>query len=103
MQISDDIYLGPAFAGGSNSSAGPSNMTTGVGPLGRVYIWDTVPLTLQTAGLAALACNAATAGSLTLAAGTGVTTTTDSAGTVQYVLDSGFYGTFIKVLIPLRV
>lgn len=88
MQVSDDLYLGPAVAGGSAGvSAGPSPMDVGVGPLGRVYVWDVVPLTLQTTGLAAAQTNAATAGSLTLAAGTGVTTSVDATGTTQYVLD----------------
>lgn len=42
MQISDDIYLGPVYAGGANSP-GPSPMELGVGPLGRVYVMDMVP------------------------------------------------------------
>lgn len=86
MQISDDIYLGPAVAGGSNVSAGPSPMTTGVGPLGRIYVFDTVPLTLQAAALAS-SQNPASGGSFTLTAGTGVTLSADSFGNAIYVLD----------------
>jgi len=33
--------------------ADPSEMELGVGPLGRVYIWDTVPVTLNTANICA--------------------------------------------------
>jgi len=62
-------------------------MSLGIGPLGRIYVFDAVPLTLQAAGLAALQTLLA-AGNMTLTAGTGVTTTIDSAGTVRYVLDT---------------
>lgn len=84
MQISDDLYLGPVQSG--TLSAGPAPMELGVGPMGRVYIWDAVPLTLQTTGLAAAQAVGA-AGNLTLTAGTGVTTTTDATGATRYVLD----------------
>lgn len=86
-QFSEDIYLGPAFAGNSAVSEGPSPMSVGVGPLGRVYIFDVVPLTLQAAGLAG-SQNPASGGSFTLTAGTGVTTTVDATGTTRYVLDT---------------
>jgi hypothetical protein len=94
-QFGDDIYLGPANAGGQGmesatvlaSALGPSPMATGVGPLGRVYIFDVQPLTLQTSGLA-VAQPVAGAGNLTLTAGTGVTTSVDAAGVTRYVLDT---------------
>ena len=83
----DDLLLGTAFAGGSGGDTdGPSPMTMGVGPMGRVYVFDVAPLTLQTAGLSA-AASIGSGGSAILAAGTGVTTTTDSSGTIRYVLD----------------
>ena len=41
--FNDDLYLGTAVAGGSPTSAGPSPMTQGVGPLGRTYVFDAVP------------------------------------------------------------
>lgn len=84
MQVSDDLYLGPVVSG--TVSAGPAPMELGVGPMGRVYVWDAVPLTLQTSGLA-IAQAVASAGNLTLTAGTGVTTTVDATGTTRYVLD----------------
>lgn len=84
-QFSDDIHLGPAVSGAL--SAGPTQMGSGVGPMGRVYVFDVVPLTLQTSGLAT-AQAVATAKDLTLTAGTGVTTRTRLDGTVEYILDT---------------
>jgi hypothetical protein len=88
MQISDDLFLGPAI--GPNplfgSDGNPAPMSQGVGPMGRVYIWDTVPLTLQAAGLAS-SQNPGSGGSFTLTAGTGVTARTRADGTIEYVLD----------------
>ena len=44
-QFSDDLFLGPAqtyMGTNSNSNLGdPSPMDLGVGPVGRVYVWDT--------------------------------------------------------------
>ena len=45
--------------------ANPSQMNLGIGPLGRVYIWDTVPVTLNTANVVA-SQTAAAAGNLAL-------------------------------------
>lgn len=87
-QFSDDLMLGPAVAGGSGAnSSGPSVMETGVGPMGRVYTFDVLPLTLQTAGLAG-SQNPGSGGSFTLTAGTGVTARTRADGTTEYVLDT---------------
>lgn len=84
-QFSDDLYLGPVVlpsADGTN----PSLMTQGVGPLGRVYVWDVVPLTLQTNGLAT-SQNPGSGASFTLTAGTGVTLRQRADNTNEYVLD----------------
>ena len=81
MQISDDLQLGPVVTGGSNSD-GPSLMERGVGPMGRVYVYDVVPVALNLLGLAA-AQAVATAKDLTLTAGTGVTLSNG-----RYVLDT---------------
>lgn len=51
MQISDDLYLGPVVRGGPLSE-GPSPMPRGIGPMGRVYIFDVVPVALVANGLA---------------------------------------------------
>jgi hypothetical protein len=61
-------------------------MSQGVGPMGRVYIWDIVPLTLQAAGLAS-SQNPGSGGTFTLTAGTGVTARVRADGTTEYVLD----------------
>lgn len=73
MPLQDDTFLatgGVALPVGINSGA----VTTGIGPVGRVFIYDIVPLTLQAANIAASQTPAAAA--LTLAAGTGATATT---------------------------
>jgi len=54
--------------------------------MGRVYVWDIVPLTLQTNGLSTTATPSG-AGNLVLAAGTGVTARVRADGTTEYVLD----------------
>ena len=88
MQASDDLYLGTALGPNpvERSDGNPSPMSQGVGPMGRVYIWDTVPLTLQAAGLAA-SQNPGSGAAFALAAGTGVTRVTNPDGTFGYVLD----------------
>jgi hypothetical protein len=49
----------------------PSPMSLGIGPLGRIYVWDVVPQALVTNNIAATQTPAG-AGSLTLTAGTSV-------------------------------
>lgn len=87
MQISDDLYLGSALIPSVSDAANPSPMTQGVGPMGRVYIWDVVPVALAANGLSVSATPGA-AGNLVLAAGTGVTARVRSDGTTEYVLDT---------------
>ena len=65
----------------------PAPMDLGVGPLGRVYVWDCVPLALQTANIAA-SQTAAGSGSLTLTAGTSVKTVTNAAGVTVLQLNT---------------
>lgn len=87
-QFSDDLFLGPAqtyMGTNSNSNLGdPSPMDLGVGPLGRIYVWDTVPLTKGAANIAA--ASAYTAG-ITLTAGTGVTSVTRTDGVTALQVD----------------
>lgn len=52
MHVSDDIRLGPVFLPNNDVNT-PSPQSLGVGPLGRVYVFDVVPVTLQAAGVAA--------------------------------------------------
>lgn len=87
-QYSDDIFLGVAVAGGSGPAEGagnPSPMSVGVGPMGRVYIYDIVPVTLG-AALIAAAQQLAGAGNFVLTAGAGVTTRVVN-GVTRLVLD----------------
>jgi len=92
MQVSDDIFLGPAVAGGAgmagsepSSGGGPSVQSQGVGPLGRIYMFDILPATLGAALLAA-AQQRVGAGNLVLTAGAGVTAVVVN-GQTRYVLD----------------
>jgi hypothetical protein len=69
------------FANGNALLGDPAPMSLGVGPLGRVFVWDTIP---QAAGAAVVAASQtpAAAGNLTLTAGAGVTSVTTQYGTV---------------------
>jgi hypothetical protein len=64
----------------------PSEMDLGVGPLGRIYVWDLIPQTLQAANIAASQTPAA-AGALTLTAGTSVKSVTTPLGATALQLD----------------
>jgi len=59
----------------------PSPMSLGVGPLGRIYVWDTVPQALVANNIAASQTPAA-AGAITLTAGTSVKSVVTNNGTV---------------------
>lgn len=88
-RFSDDIYLGSAYGPSPDflSSGNPAPMEAGIGPAGRVLVFDVVPLTLQAAGLAA-SQNPGSGAAFTLTAGTGVTSRVRSDGTTEYVLDT---------------
>jgi len=62
----------------------PSPMSVGVGPLGRIYVWDVVPQAL-TANNIALAQT--TSSSITLTAGTSVKSVVNTSGTTVLQLD----------------
>ena len=64
----------------------PAPMDLGVGPLGRIYVWDIVPQALVTNNIAASQTPAA-AGSLTLTAGTSVRSITTAGGVTVLQLD----------------
>jgi hypothetical protein len=64
----------------------PSPMDLGIGPVGRIYIWDVIPQAAVTNNIAASQAPAA-AGSLTLTAGTSVKAITTAGGTTLYQLD----------------
>jgi len=85
-QYSDDLFLGTAVTYMGMNLGNPSPMSQGVGPLGRIYVWDVVPLTKQTNNVSVAASYAA-AGNATLAAGTGTTSVTTAAGITAIQLD----------------
>jgi hypothetical protein len=63
-----------------------SPMSIGVGPLGRIYVWDVVPQAAVANNIAA-SQTPTTAGSLTLTAGTSVKSVTTNAGSTALNLD----------------
>jgi hypothetical protein len=75
------------YASGNSGLGDPSPMEVGVGPLGREYVWDLIPQTLQTANIAASQTPAA-AGNLTLTAGTSAKSVVRSDGTTVIQLDT---------------
>lgn len=87
-QFSDDLFLGAAqtyMGTNTNSNLGdPSPMDLGVGPVGRIYVWDTVPLTKGAANIAAASAYTA---AITLTAGTGVTSVTRGDGVTALQVD----------------
>lgn len=64
----------------------PAPMDIGVGPLGRVYVWDVIPQALVANNIATSQTPAA-AGALTLTAGTSVKSVTTAAGVTALALD----------------
>lgn len=86
MHVSDDLFLGPVSVPALSDPANPSPMSRGVGPLGRVFAFDVVPVAAAAANVAALQANAS-ARNLTLGAGAGVTASVDLTGATRYNLD----------------
>jgi len=64
-QYSDDLWLGGANGPQSQGWAGPGQVYEGVGPLGRVYIYDIVPATISATAVCAAQAVAA-AGNATI-------------------------------------
>jgi hypothetical protein len=64
----------------------PSPMSVGVGPLGRIYVWDIVPQAAVANNIAA-SQTAAAAGAVTLTAGTSVRSVTTAGGVTVLQLD----------------
>lgn len=74
------------YASGNALLGDPAPMSLGVGPLGRTYVFDTIPQTLQAANIAA-SQTPTTAGSLTLTAGTSAKSVVRTDGTTVIQLD----------------
>jgi hypothetical protein len=89
MQISDDLFLGPALGPNPNfgTDGNPAPMSQGVGPMGRVFVFDVVPAAAVANNIAA-SQNPVSGGVFTLAAGAGVTARTRPDGTIEMVLDT---------------
>ena len=87
-QFSDDLFLGSAqtYMGINVYSAlnDPSQMDLGVGPLGRIYVWDTVPVALATNNIATASVYTS---AVTLTAGTGTTSVVRADGVTVVQLD----------------
>ena len=85
-QYSDDLWLGSATGPQSQGWAGPGTVFAGVGPLGRVYIFDIVPATKTTTAVcAAQAVAAAGNASINGSLASGGVATLDVARTLQVV------------------
>lgn len=85
-QYSDDLWLGAATGPQSQGWAGPGAVFAGVGPLGRVYIYDAVPAALSaTAVCAAQAVAAAGSATINGASASGGVATFDYARNVTFV------------------
>lgn len=85
--FSDDLFIGAAPVGGSPSDGNPSFMDRGIGPVGRVFIYDIVPAAGGTALVAALQTLAG-AGNLVLTAGAGTQAIVNNRGEAVIRLDT---------------
>ncbi|UOF78454.1 hypothetical protein [Caudoviricetes sp.] len=74
------------FAAGNALLGDPAPMDLGVGPMGRIYVWDVIPQTLSTTAVAA-SQTASGAGALTLTAGTSVKSVVNAYGATVLQLD----------------
>ena len=87
--FADDLFLGIAVAGGPDASpAGDFRVSQGVGPMGRTYSFDLVPVASHTTINQNEICASQNlpAGALTLTAGTGTTAGYDPFGTAIVIL-----------------
>lgn len=75
------------YAAGNSYLGDPAPMDLGIGPLGRIYMWDVVPQPLQTANIAASQTPSG-AGNLTLTAGTSAKSVVRTNGTTVIQLDT---------------
>jgi hypothetical protein len=85
-QFSDDLFLGTAetYMGLNSALGNPSPMGLGVGPLGRIYVWDTVPVAAATNNIATASVYTS---AVTLTAGTGTTSVVRPDGITVVQLD----------------
>lgn len=84
MPLQDDTYLATGNAVNS-AGIGTGALFTGIGPVGRMFVYDVVPLTLNAANVAA--SQSPGSGAITLTAGTGTTAVTAPNGLAAVQLD----------------
>ena len=88
-QFSDDLFLGIAqtYMGNNanNNLNDPSAMDLGVGPLGRIYVWDVVPAAPLTNNVATAQTTSST---ITLTAGTSTTSVINASQQTVVQLDT---------------
>jgi hypothetical protein len=72
------------YAGGNALLGDPSPMDLGVGPLGRIYVWDCIPLNKAASNVATASVYTS---AITLTAGTGVKSVTNNSGATVLQLD----------------
>ena len=85
VSASQTVASATIIGSGNALLQNPSPMDQGVGPLGRLYIWDVVPQAKLTTNIVAAVITTAT--TLTLAAGAGVKSTTFTSGATGLQLD----------------
>lgn len=87
MHISDNIQLGPAKILQPPNPGDPSPMELGVGPMGRVYLWDVIPAASAANNIALSQSTVGTNQLVVLTAGAGVTTRVGTDNKAAMVLD----------------
>ena len=85
VSASQTVASATIIGSGNALLQNPSVMSVGVGPLGRVYVWDAVPQAKLTTNIVAAVITTAT--TLTLAAGAGVTSVVTTSGATVLQLD----------------
>ena len=85
VSASQTVASSTIIGSGNALLQNPSTMSVGVGPLGRVYVWDAVPQAKLTNNIVDAVITTAT--TLTLAAGAGVTSATIQGGATGLQLD----------------
>lgn len=82
----DDLWLGTGNSVNQNG-VNTGAVSTGVGPLGRLFVYDIVPLTLNAAAVAASQTPTGGTAVIAISAGTGTTAVTASNGLAAVQLD----------------
>lgn len=86
ISTSQTVAAGNVFISNNSGLGDPSPMDLGIGPVGRNYVFDVIPQTLQAANVAASQAPAG-AGALTLTAGTSAKSVVRADGTTVIQLD----------------